>query len=72
MGAFHARTVAALAGLDFELIVVDDGSRDATGERLRALAAADERVKVDHAVAQLRPPGGDQRRASSTRAATSW
>ena len=46
VGAFHARTVAALAGLDFELIVVDDGSRDATGERLHALAAADERVKV--------------------------
>ena len=44
--AFHERTVAALSGLDFELVLVDDGSRDATGERLRALAAADERVKV--------------------------
>src|SRR5688500_12337581 len=46
VGAFHARTVAALDGAEFELIVVDDGSRDRTGERLRALAAADERVKV--------------------------
>jgi dolichol-phosphate mannosyltransferase len=44
--AFHARTVAALEGIDFELVLVDDGSRDRTGERLRALAAADERVKL--------------------------
>ena len=46
IGAFHARTVAALDGLDFELVLVDDGSRDTTGERLRALAATDERVKL--------------------------
>jgi dolichol-phosphate mannosyltransferase len=46
VGPFHARTVAALAGLDFELIVVDDGSHDATGERLRALAVEDDRVKL--------------------------
>ena len=44
--AFHARTIAALDGIEFELVIVDDGSRDATGERLRALAAADERVKL--------------------------
>ncbi len=44
--AFHARTVAALTGLDFELVLVDDGSRDGTGERLRALAAADQRIKL--------------------------
>jgi dolichol-phosphate mannosyltransferase len=46
VGAFHARTVAALTGIEFELIVVDDGSRDGTGEQLRALAASDERVKL--------------------------
>ena len=46
VGAFHARTMAALEGLDFELVLVDDGSRDGTGEQLRALAAADERTKV--------------------------
>jgi dolichol-phosphate mannosyltransferase len=46
VGAFHARTVGALDRLEFELIIVDDGSRDGTGEQLRALAAADERIKL--------------------------
>jgi glycosyltransferase involved in cell wall biosynthesis len=46
VGAFHTRTVAALDGVDFELILVDDGSRDRTGERLRALATTDDRVKL--------------------------
>jgi glycosyltransferase involved in cell wall biosynthesis len=43
---FHRRVTAALAGLDFELIVVDDGSTDETGSRLAAIAAADRRVRV--------------------------
>jgi glycosyltransferase involved in cell wall biosynthesis len=46
VGAFHARTVAALDGIEFELVLVDDGSRDSTPEQLRALADADERIKV--------------------------
>jgi len=43
---FAARVTAALDGVRFELVLVDDGSRDATAERLAALAAADPRVKV--------------------------
>jgi polyisoprenyl-phosphate glycosyltransferase len=46
VAAFHARVVAALEGMDFELVIVDDGSRDGTGRVLADLAGADERVKV--------------------------
>jgi len=42
----HAQIVAALAGVeDLELLYIDDGSRDGTLDRLRALAAADPRVR---------------------------
>jgi polyisoprenyl-phosphate glycosyltransferase len=43
---FVARVREALDGVDFELVVVDDGSPDGTGAVLAAEAAADERVKV--------------------------
>ncbi|MFI6104654.1 glycosyltransferase family 2 protein [Streptomyces sp. NPDC051310] len=45
--AFHAALTAALepAGTTFEVCYVDDGSRDGTMDRLRALAAADPRVR---------------------------
>jgi polyisoprenyl-phosphate glycosyltransferase len=44
--AFHARVAAALEGVEFELVIVDDGSRDRTAAVLADLARADARVKV--------------------------
>jgi glycosyltransferase involved in cell wall biosynthesis len=46
VAAFHARVVAALEGLPFELVIADDGSRDGTPAELAKLAEADPRVKV--------------------------
>jgi polyisoprenyl-phosphate glycosyltransferase len=43
---FHGRVVAALEGIDFELILVDDGSQDGTPVRLEDLARQDSRVGV--------------------------
>jgi dolichol-phosphate mannosyltransferase len=45
---FYARTTAALVGLDYELIIVNDGSKDSTPEKLDALAEADPRLRVVH------------------------
>jgi polyisoprenyl-phosphate glycosyltransferase len=43
---FAERVAAALDGVDYELILVDDGSGDATAARMAQLAADDARVKV--------------------------
>ncbi|MDX2437926.1 MAG: glycosyltransferase family 2 protein [Acidobacteriota bacterium] len=45
-------------GLSWELLAVDDGSTDGTGERLDELAAADERIKVLHFVANCGQSAG--------------
>ena len=44
--AFYERVVAAVGGLDLEIVIVDDGSQDETPHILDALAAEDPRVKV--------------------------
>jgi polyisoprenyl-phosphate glycosyltransferase len=43
---FHERVCGALDGIEFELILVDDGSRDGSVAALERLAAADPRVRV--------------------------
>ncbi len=39
-------TLAGIEDIDFEIIYVDDGSRDATGDVLHAIQGADSRVRV--------------------------
>jgi polyisoprenyl-phosphate glycosyltransferase len=43
---FYARVCAALEGLPFELVLVDDGSKDGSAAALQRIAADDPRVRV--------------------------
>ena len=45
---FYERTTAALGGLPYELVIVDDGSSDGTATLLDELAAGDDRLRVLH------------------------
>jgi len=45
---FYARTVAAMEGIPFELVLVNDGSTDGSAEILDRLAEGDPRVRVVH------------------------
>jgi dolichol-phosphate mannosyltransferase len=46
IGEFYARVCGALDGIPFELVLVDDGSRDGSAAVLEQLSAADPRVHV--------------------------
>ena len=60
----------AVAGDDYEIVLVNDGSRDRSWEIMRELAADRSPLVADQPVTQPWPPAGADRRARPLRAAS--